>query len=99
MKNALHFSVPACRGNYDAENKVHSFICFEACANGHDLLPLITVILKSATNFLLNNYCKVKNDSLNVKKIPNITVVSKNKRKLKTFSESSVKNKQDNSKT
>ncbi|XP_071043144.1 uncharacterized protein [Parasteatoda tepidariorum] len=75
-----------------------SFLCFDTCLKGHDLLPLIKIILKAATNGLLNNYCKVKNDNLKVKKIPNITVVAKNKRKLETYSKSSIKKTQDEAK-
>ncbi|GBN90508.1 hypothetical protein AVEN_67663-1 [Araneus ventricosus] len=72
------------------------FLSFDVCVDGHDILHLISIILRSATNSLLNNYCKVKNDKL--KKIPNVTVVSKNKRKLETFSKNSLSDKGESSK-
>ncbi|GBM41413.1 hypothetical protein AVEN_172191-1 [Araneus ventricosus] len=72
------------------------FLSFDVCVDGHDILHLINIILRSATNSLLNNYCKVKNDKL--KKIPNVTVVSKNKRKLETFSKNSLSDKRESSK-
>ncbi|GBO32495.1 hypothetical protein AVEN_146814-1 [Araneus ventricosus] len=53
---------------------------FSVCSSGYTFEKVIAKIMKSATNTLLNNYCKIKNDKQKGSK-------TKKKRKLETLSE------------
>ncbi|GBM48822.1 hypothetical protein AVEN_18756-1, partial [Araneus ventricosus] len=53
---------------------------FSVCSCGYTFEKVIAKIMKSATNTLLNNYCKIKNDKQKGSK-------TKKKRKLETLSE------------
>lgn len=59
-------------------------LCFDCCLKGHDFYPILITVIRSSTNSLLNNYCKLKNDNVKSKQMAKFTVA---KRKLETLTD------------